>query len=80
MYTKIKYNDHTINLVKGAYEVVGKMCNSYYDKDGNKIQVRGREELAVCFQHELDHLNGILFVDKIDKKNPYKGKDQMRAI
>ena len=36
MYTKIKYNDHTINLVKGAYEVVGKMCNSYYDKDGNK--------------------------------------------
>jgi len=36
MYTKIKYNNHTINLVKGAYEVVSKMCNSYYDKDGNK--------------------------------------------
>ena len=36
MYTKIRYNGHTINLVKGAYEVVSKMCNSYYDKDGNK--------------------------------------------
>ena len=36
MYTKVKYNDHVVNLVKGAYEVVGKMCNSYYDSFGNK--------------------------------------------
>ena len=35
MYTKIKYNGRTINLVKGAYEVVSRMCNSYYDKNGN---------------------------------------------
>ena len=51
-----------------------------YDLNGNKIQVRAREELAICFQHELDHLNGILFTDHIDPKNPYKGKDQMRGI
>ncbi len=51
-----------------------------YDRDGNKIQVRAREELAICFQHELDHLNGIMFFDHIDPKNPYYGKDQMRAI
>ena len=36
MYTKIKYQGRTINLVKGAYEVVSKMCNSYYDHYGNK--------------------------------------------
>lgn len=51
-----------------------------YDEDGNKIRVRGREELAIAFQHELDHLNGILFVDKIDKNNPFKGKDIYREI
>ena len=51
-----------------------------YDMDGNKIKVRGREELAIAFQHELDHLNGVLFIDKIDKKNPFKNKDKMRAI
>jgi peptide deformylase len=51
-----------------------------YDMDGNKIKVRGREELSIAFQHELDHLNGILFIDKIDKKNPFKDKDKMRAI
>jgi len=51
-----------------------------YDEDGNKIRIRGREELSIAFQHEMDHLNGILFVDKIDKKNPYKDKDLYREI
>ena len=51
-----------------------------YDEEGNKIRVRGREELSIAFQHEMDHLNGILFIDKIDKKNPYKNKDTMREI
>ena len=50
------------------------------DRDGKKIQVRAREELAIAFQHELDHLNGILFYDHIDKKNPFKNKDNMRSI
>lgn len=51
-----------------------------YDEDGNKIRIRGREELAVAFQHELDHLDGILFTDKIDPKDPFKNKDKYREI
>ncbi len=51
-----------------------------YDMDGNKIEIRAREELAIVFQHEIDHLNGILFVDRIDPKNPFKYKDTYRAI
>ena len=51
-----------------------------YDIDGNKIKIRAREELAIAFQHEIDHLNGILFIDKIDKKNPYKYADIYRPI
>ena len=51
-----------------------------YDIDGNPIKIRAREELAIAFQHELDHLNGILFVDRIDPKDPYKNKDYMREI
>ena len=51
-----------------------------YDMDGNKYKVRAREELAIAFQHEIDHLNGILFIDHIDPKNPYKGKDLYRPI
>ena len=66
--------------VEGIIPRYARVTLEAYDEDGNKIQIRGREELAICFQHEIDHLNGILFVDKIDPKNPYKGKDQMRAI
>lgn len=51
-----------------------------YDIDGNEYEIRVREELSVAFQHEIDHLNGILFVDKIDRKNPYKNKELMREI
>lgn len=51
-----------------------------YDEEGNKIKVRAREELSIAFQHEIDHLNGILFYDHIDKKNPYKDQNKYRAI
>ena len=51
-----------------------------YDTDGKKIKIRAREELAIAFQHEIDHLNGILFIDKIDPKNPYKNMEKYRAI
>lgn len=52
----------------------------YYDMDGNKITKRFREELSIVFQHEYDHLDGILFYDRIDKKNPFKNKDIYRPI
>lgn len=52
----------------------------YYDTKGNKQTIRVREEISVAFQHEIDHLDGTLFFDKIDKKNPYKNKENMRGI
>ena len=66
--------------VEGIVPRYARVTMEAYDMEGRKIHVRAREELAICFQHELDHLNGILFVDHIDKKNPYKDKDLYRAI
>ncbi len=51
-----------------------------YDENGELFTYRLREDLSVAFQHEMDHLDGILFVDKIDKKDPFKNSDKMRAI
>ncbi len=51
-----------------------------YDENGNKVKYRAREDLSIAFQHELDHLEGILFYDHIDPKNPFKNKDLMREI
>lgn len=51
-----------------------------YDEFGEEYEIRVREEIAIAFQHEMDHLDGILFTDKIDKKNPFKDKEKMREI
>ena len=66
--------------VEGIVPRYARVTMEAYDMEGRKIHVRGREELAICFQHELDHLNGILFIDKIDPKNPFKNRDKMREI
>ncbi len=51
-----------------------------YDIDGNKIKIRAREELAIAFQHEIDHLNGILFFDRINKDKPFFSEYEIRLI
>lgn len=35
------------------------------DENGKEITLIGRGEMAKCFCHEIDHLNGILFSDKV---------------
>ena len=39
----------------------------YLDYSGQQIEEEIEGLYAVCFQHELDHLNGVLFIDKISK-------------
>jgi len=51
-----------------------------YDEEGNKIRVRAREDLAIAFQHEIDHLDGILFFDRINKDKPFFTDDEIRLI
>jgi len=37
------------------------------DLDGNEVMEEAEELRAVCFQHEIDHLDGILFIDRISR-------------
>lgn len=66
--------------VEGIIPRYARINVEYYDMDGNKHKTRLRDEVSVAFQHEYDHLNGILFYDHIDKKNPFKNQNNMRAI
>ena len=36
------------------------------DENGNKIKIKADGLLARCFQHEIDHLDGTMFVDRAD--------------
>lgn len=51
-----------------------------FDIDGNPIKVRAREDLSIAFQHEIDHLDGILFYDRINKNHKFFTEDEIRLI
>ena len=43
-------------------------CNvKYLDYDGNEKKIEASGLLSTCIQHEIDHLNGILFIDYLSK-------------
>jgi peptide deformylase len=58
---------------KRAYGVVAKGWNMY----GDPVTVEGTELLARCVQHETDHLDGILFIDRLDRETR---KQALKAI
>ena len=37
------------------------------DVDGNALEIEASGLEAVCFQHEIDHLDGVLFIDRISR-------------
>jgi peptide deformylase len=53
-----------------------KITVSYQDVDGNNKELVTEDRFAVVLQHEIDHLNGILFIDHLSslKRSLYKKK------
>lgn len=47
------------------------------DLDGREVVVEGTELMARCLQHECDHLDGVLFLDRLERG---ERKKAMRAI
>jgi peptide deformylase len=39
----------------------------YLDLDGKKIEIEADGMLATCLQHEMDHLQGVLFIDHFSR-------------
>lgn len=48
----------------GDVERATKVTVEYYNRRGKKQKMTGNGLLARCIQHELDHLEGTLFIDK----------------
>ncbi len=69
--------DFTASLKRAAsVEVKG------YDRNGNEICIEGEGIVARCLQHEIDHLHGVCFVDRLGpvKKALFRKKwTKMRA-
>ncbi|MEZ5226468.1 MAG: peptide deformylase [Acidimicrobiales bacterium] len=48
-----------------------------YDLDGNEISIEADELLARLFQHELDHLDGVLLIDRLEDD---RRKDALKTL
>ncbi len=49
-----------------------------YDLDGNEIDVETDEFEGRIFQHEMDHLNGILLIERLDADQRKEAKKELR--
>lgn len=51
-----------------------------YDIHGKQIKIRLKGYPAIVVQHEIDHINGIMFYDHIRKDNPFLVPENAQAI
>jgi len=77
-------NEEGCLSVPGCYAKVDRHAQvtvKALDKNGNEFTLDGDELLSICIQHELDHLQGILFVDYLSplKRQRIKAKFEKEA-
>lgn len=66
--------------VPGIYDKVERaerVSVSYLDLDGKQQVLEAEGLLAVCIQHEIDHLNGTVFVDHLSQLKQLRIKNKM---
>ena len=53
--------------LEGEVERAERVLLTATDLDGKEVSIRAEGLQAVCFQHEVDHLNGTLFIDHLSQ-------------
>lgn len=62
--------------VFGTVERAENIVVEYFNREGDLMEMEASGYLARCIQHELDHLNGVLFTEKIIERIPENEVDQ----
>jgi peptide deformylase len=62
------YDEGCLSIPELSWEIVrpNEVHLTGIDLDGNDIDIEADELLGRCFQHEMDHLDGILIVERLD--------------
>lgn len=72
----LRYSDETVTTEEGClsipelyYDVErpADVTVRYTDLDGKTIELDASDRLAICIQHELDHLDGVLYIDYLSR-------------
>lgn len=65
---------HYYDCVKRANQIKVSALN----EQAERFELEATELLAVCIQHEIDHLDGILFVDHLSKLKQRRLKEKLK--
>ncbi len=79
----VKESEEGCLSVPGFFETVKRAEHirvKALNRDGQSIEFEARDLLAVCVQHEMDHLNGKLFVDYISSLKRQRIKKKLEKI
>ena len=75
---EVVYEESCLSVVDYAAEVRrnARIKVTGFDRDGNPVDIEADGLMAICLQHEIDHLNGVLYIDHISnlKRALYKKK------
>ncbi|EHI70736.1 peptide deformylase [Streptococcus ictaluri] len=52
----------------------------YVDKNNQKHKLKLKGYNAIVVQHEIDHINGVMFYDRINPKNPFEAKEGLLIL
>lgn len=85
---RIESAEEEVELREGCLSVPGmvgdivrfkRIVVSGLDRAGQKIRIEGEGLLAQCLQHEIDHLNGTLYIDRAKNLRPAVSEEEKEA-
>jgi peptide deformylase len=69
----------SVGPYRGSVSRPARITVSYTDLEGEKHQIEADGILATCFEHEIDHMDGVLFFDHLTKEQRQEILDQVAA-
>jgi peptide deformylase len=75
-----EYEEGCLSLPGLAFEVIRPKVVTVkgHDLDGNDVLIEGDELLGRVFLHEIDHLDGVLMLDRLDKQTRKRALRELR--
>lgn len=67
-------------VVEGYVVRHARVTVEYFDKTGEKHKIKLKGYNAIVVQHEIDHINGVMFYDRINPTAPFKANDNLLLL
>jgi peptide deformylase len=78
----VPYEEGCLSLpdIRGEVRRPSEITITASDLEGRRVTQRGSGLLARCWQHEMDHLDGVLILDRMNHASKQKNKNAVRSL